>query len=87
MVQVLTTKTRQKVLAAQRLKQVGAATGRMALLTNYAHADIVPVEKPPNWAAPLLAALKQGGPPRGRLPSGRDRKSGSRLPIPSTRQR
>ena len=46
-----TTKSRQKVLAAQRLKQVVAATGRMAPLTNEAQGDIVPIEKPPTWAA------------------------------------
>ena len=47
-----TTKSRQKVLAAQRLIQVGAATGRMARLTNEAQGDIVQVEEPPQWAAP-----------------------------------
>ena len=58
-----TSKYREKVLAAQRLKQVGAATGRMAPLTNEAQGDLVPVEEPRTWAAPLIAALKQGGPP------------------------
>ena len=38
------TKRRQKVLAAQRLKQVGDATGRMAPLMNEAQGDIVPVK-------------------------------------------
>ena len=84
-----TTTSRQKVLAAQRLKQVGAATGRMAPLTNEAQEDIVPVERPPTRAAPLIAALKQGGYPRERPPGGRQakRKPGSRSPSPSSRQR
>ena len=82
-----TTKYRQKVLAAQRLKQVGVATGRMAPLTNEAQGDLVPIEEPPTWAAPLIAALKQVGPPRGRSPGGRDRMPGSRSPSPSARQR
>ena len=80
-----TTKSRQKALAAQRLKQVGVATGRMAPLTTEAQGDLVPNEETPTWAAPLIAALKQGGPPRGRSPGGRDRKPGSRSPYPSAR--
>ena len=82
-----TTKYRQKFLAAQRLEQVGAATGRMAPLTNEGQGDIAPVKEPTTWAAPLIAALKQGGPPRGRSPGGRDRTPSSRSPSPSSRQR
>jgi hypothetical protein len=55
-----TTKSRQKVLAARRLKQVGVATGRMAPLTTETQGDVMQVEEPPTWAAPLIAALKQG---------------------------
>ena len=82
-----TTISRQKVLAAQRLKQVGAATGRMASLTTAVQGDVVPIEEQPSWAAPLVTAVKQGGPPRGRSLSGRDRKPGPRSPAPSARQR
>ena len=47
----------------------------------------MPVEKPPAWAAALVAMLKQGGPPRGRSPGERDRQAGLRSPSPSSRQR
>ena len=59
----------------------------MAPLTNGAPGDIVPVEEPPTWAAPLIAAIKLGGPPRGQSPGGSDRKPGSRSPSPRTRHR
>ena len=65
------TKSRKQVIAAQQLKQVGAATSRMAPLTSEARGDIVPVEEPPTWAAPVIATLKPGGLPRGRSPGGR----------------
>ena len=44
---------RQKVLAAQRLKQVGAATLQVARrhFINETPGGIVPVEEPPTWTA------------------------------------
>ena len=32
----------------------------MAPLTTEVQGDVVPIEEPPTWAAPLIAALKQG---------------------------
>ena len=48
----------------------------------------MPVQEPPTWASPLIVALKQGGPPRGRSPGGRqaDLRLGFRSPSPSSRQ-
>lgn len=83
-----TVKSRQKVLAAQKLKALAAtSSGRMSPLV-----EPLPTDEPiPTWAQPLIAALNQSGGARGRDTKGKVRgglgSSGSRSPSPSARAR
>ena len=84
-----TTKSRQKLLAAPKLKHFSSATtgGRMSPLVQEPQTDHAS-ESIPQWAEPLTAALKKGNDRcRDTRKPGDRRLLRSRTPSPSTRSR
>ena len=87
-----TLKSRQKLLASQKLKNLNLPGGRMAPLTpgdSWGQTSNSALdEAPPSWAAPLIAALAkhaERGRPKGPRGNSRDRRGSS--PSLSARQR